>query len=150
MDRRSSGKEAPLRLARAPADDAGGRQPLDRLVVVAGLAQQLGGVLAEPGARPARRVARRAAELDRDAEQADRTLRARLLELRDHLPHAHQLGVQRLVEPEHRLQAAVVLAGEGLPLVARPRAEDLLDLPVRLAAGTLELLVDQVLAADAV
>ena len=43
-----------------------------------------------------------------------------------------------------------MLAGEGLPLVAPARAEDLLDLPVRLAPRALELLVEQVLAADAV
>src|SRR6476646_7939364 len=70
--------------------------------------------------------------------------------LDDHLARAHELRAQRLVELQHRLQAAVVLAGERLPLRARALHEDRLDLAVRLRAGTLELLRAQVLAADAV
>ena len=106
-------------------------------------------MLAEPGPGQAPRVARRARELHRHAELADRPLGARLVDLDDHLALAHELGLQHLVELEHRLQAAVVLAGERLPLVARPRREDRLELAVGVAAGRLELVLDQVLAADA-
>ena len=53
-----------------------------------------------------------------------------LLHLDHHLAGADQLRVERLVDVEHRLDAAVVLVVEGLPLVAacasgrprRPRA----------------------------
>ena len=43
--------------------------------------------------------------------------------------------LERLVEVEHRLQAAVVLAGERLPLRARALHEDRLHLAVRVGAG---------------
>src|SRR4051812_14350518 len=68
------------------AGPAGGRaghravrhQPADLVLAVAGGAQHLLGVLAQRRARKPVRVARRARELDRDAEHADRRLRARL------------------------------------------------------------------------
>ena len=65
------------------------------------------------------------------------------------LARAHELGVERLVEVEHRLEAAVVLAGERRPLVARPLREDRLDRALRLAARRVEVALDQVLAPDA-
>src|ERR671917_627490 len=80
---------------------------------------------------------------------AGRPLRTRLVDLDDHLARAHELGVERLVQLEHRLEAAVVLRGELAPLLARALAEDLLDLRVSLGAGAVELPLDQVLAADA-
>src|SRR3954447_14382272 len=146
--RRSSAKERALGLARRPRHRARLLERGDGLVVVAGVAQDTGGVLAQARAGRAVGVARRARELDRDAEQADGLPGPRLVELGDHLARPDQLGVQRLVEAEDGLQAAVVLAGEGRPVLARARLEDLLDLRVRLAAGALELLLDEVLAAD--
>src|SRR6185312_12283743 len=74
---------------------------------------------------------------------------ARLVELDHHLARAHELGLERLVEVEHRLQAAVVLGGEGAPLLARARVEYGGDLPVRLAARPRELVLDEILAPDA-
>ena len=71
-------------------------------------------------------VAGRAAELDRDAELAHRPLGAGLVELDDHLARAHELGVERLVELEHRLQAAVVLRRELPPTRRACAREDLL------------------------
>src|ERR671917_417029 len=79
---------------------------------------------------------------------AGRPLRTRLVDLDDHLARAHELGVERLVELEHRLEAAVVLRGELAPLLARALQEDPLDLGVRVGARRLELVLDQVLAAD--
>src|SRR5205085_3948667 len=99
--------------------------------------------------REAGDVARGAAELDRDPDLAHRALRAGLGDLDDHLTLAYELGGERLVELEQRLQAAVVLARERLPLVARARAEDLDDLGVRVGARPLELRGDQILSADA-
>ena len=131
---------------------AGDRARLDErrdvVVAVAERREHLVGVLAE--ARPGLLdLAGRARQLDRRAEQLDRLLRARLVELDDHLARAHELAVERLVETQHRLQAAVVVRRELLPLGARLLQEDALDLRVRLRAGRLELLLDQVLAADA-
>ena len=68
----------------------------------------------------------------------------RLLHLDHHLAGPDQLRVERLVEVEHRLDAAVVLVVEGLPLVAGARAEDLGDLAPGVGARRLELLLDQV------
>ena len=86
------------------------------LLVVAGGAQHLLGVLAQRRAGHAVVLAGGAVELDGDAELANPALDARLVERDDHLALAHQLGGERLVEVEQRLQAAVVLAGEPLPL----------------------------------
>ena len=83
------------------------------------------------------------------AEQAHRTLGARLVELGDHGALAYQVGGQRLVEVEHRLEAAVVLGRERAPLLARALHEDALDLAVGGRARGLELLLDQVLPAHA-
>ena len=74
---------------------------------------------------------------------------AGLVELHHHLARAHELRVERLVEVEHRLEAAVVIRGELAPLLARALEEDPLHLGVRLRARRLELLLDQVLAPDA-
>ena len=73
-----------------------------------------------------------------------------LLHLDHHLAGADQLRVERLVDVEDRLDAAVVLVVEGLPLVAGARAEDLGDLAPGLRAGRLELLLDQVGPVDPV
>ena len=114
---------------------------------VAGGLQHLVGVLAERRAG-ALRAARGAAELDREAEQPDGLARAGLVELDDHLALAHQLRLERLVELENRLEAAVVLGGELAPLVPRAPCEHRHDLPMGLGPGRLELMLDQVLAAD--
>ena len=53
------------------------------------------------------------------------SLAPRLVERHDHLPRPDQLGIERLVEVEHRLQAAVVLGCERAPLLARALPEDL-------------------------
>ena len=74
---------------------------------------------------------------------------ARLLDLDDHLARAHELGLQRLVELQHRLEAAVVLVVERPPLGAGALREHRLDLAVHVRADGLELALDQVLAADA-
>ncbi len=81
-------------------------------------------MLAELRPRRPGGVTRGPAELDRHAEQLDRALGSRLGELHDHLPRRHQVGLQRLVESEDRLQAAIVLGGEGPPLIASALAED--------------------------
>jgi hypothetical protein len=56
--------------------------------------------------------------------------------------------VQRLVEVEHGLQAAVVLGREGAPLLAGALGEDLLDRSVRVAPRAGDLVLDEVLAPD--
>ena len=67
----------------------------------------------------------------------------------DHLARAHQLRVERLVEAEHRLQAAVVLRRRTPCHSSRVRSrEQRLHLGVRVRARALELLLDQVLAPD--
>ena len=76
-----------------------------------------------PGARAG--SAGRPAQLDRRPEQLDRPFGAGLRDLDDHLSRRDQLGVERLVELEHRLQAAIVLGGELAPLLARAAREDL-------------------------
>ena len=81
------------------------------------------------GAGPGR-VAGGAAQLHRQAELADRA-ELRLVDLDDHLARPDQLGVERLVEVEDRLDAAVVLVVEGAPLVAGAGAEDRGDLAPR-------------------
>ena len=86
-------------------------------------------------------------ELDREAELLD-LAHLGLLVADHHLALAHQLGLERLVEVEDRLDHRVVLVVEGLPLGAALRLEDLRDLAVGVRAGLLELLLDQVLAAD--
>src|SRR3712207_7443463 len=58
-------------------------------------------------------------------------------ELDHHLPLTHQLGVQGLVEVQDGLQAAVVLGGEGAPLLPRAVEEDPLDFVMGLGAGRL-------------
>ncbi len=58
-------------------------------------------------------------------------LYAGLIERDDHLALLHQLGVERLVQIEHRLQAAVVLGGELRPFGTRAALEDLHDLLMR-------------------
>ena len=83
------------------------------------------------------------------AEQAHRADLG-LLHLDHHLARADQLGVERLVEVEDRLDAAVVLVVERPPLVAGAGAEDLRDLSPGVGARRLELLLDQVGAIDAV
>ena len=94
-------------------------------------------------------LARGARQLDGDAQLAYLTLSAGLVQLDDHLARAHELGGQRLVELEQGLQAAVVLGGERLPVGPGTSLEDLGHLCVRLRAGMLELLGDELLAADA-
>ena len=76
-------------------------------------------VLAERRAGRARRVARACARASPGRRAAARARGARLVELGDHLARADELGVERLVELEHGLQAAVVLGGERRPLGAR-------------------------------
>ena len=75
-----------------------------------------------PGRRAAVRVGGRGREPDRVAEQR----------ARDHPARADVLVGQRLVELEHRLDAAVVLGVERLPLGARALRADRLDLDVGL------------------
>ena len=75
--------------------------------------------------------------------------RARLVQLHHHLARLYELAVECLVEVEDGLEAAVVVAGELVPLVARALQEDALHLGVRHRAGALELLLDQVLAPHA-
>ena len=75
--------------------------------------------------------------------------RAWLVELDDHLARAHERGVERLLELEHRLQAAVVLGRERRPLRARAGGEDRLDLAVGRGRRRVELALEQVLAPDA-
>ncbi len=94
-------------------------------------------------------LAGRPAELDRHAQLADRarstpgwSISTTILAL------AHQLRAERLVQLQDRLQAAVVLAREGLPLLTGAPPEDLLHLCVRRRAGVLELRRDQLLVAD--
>src|SRR5262249_59788456 len=82
-------------------------------------------------------------------EEAHRPRRAGLVELDDHLARADELGIERLVEVQDGLQAAVVLGGEGAPLLAAAPGEDLLDLAMGVAARCGELLLDEVLAPDA-
>ena len=105
-------------------------------------------VLAENRSGPLR-SAGRPPQLDRHAELAHGPLGARLIELHDHLSRAHELRVERLVQVEQRLEAAVVVRRELRPLVARAPEEDPLHLGVRLGAGRVELALDQVLAPDA-
>ena len=85
------------------------------------------GVLAEAGAGRPHRVGGRAAQLDRHPEQPHGPVGSRLVELDDHLPRRDQIAVERLVEPQHRLQAAVVLGAERAPLLTGARGEDLAD-----------------------
>ena len=73
-----------------------------------------------------------------------------LLDLDHHLARADQLRVERLVDVEDRLDAAVVLVVEGLPLLAGAGAEDLGDLAPGVGAGRVELRLDQVGALDPV
>ncbi len=70
--------------------------------------------------------------------------RAWLADLDDHPARVHQLALERLLELEDRLQAAVVLGAELLPLRARALAEDPLELRVGLRSRRLELRADQV------
>jgi hypothetical protein len=72
-----------------------------------------------------------------------------LVELHHHLPGPDELRVERLVQVEHRLEAAVVLGRELGPLVARAPEEDPLHLCVRFGPRRVELALDQVLPADA-
>ena len=132
-----------------PATAPASTQPRDLLGRVAERRQHRLGVLPQRRTGRAPRVARRARELDRHAEQPHRALGAGLVDLHDHLARAHELGVERLVEAEHRLEAAVVLARERGPLVARAAREDRLDLALGLRAARVELALDQVLAPDA-
>ena len=130
-----------------PAIGARTEQLHDLLGAEAGLVQHLLGVLAERRGRGVD-CPRGAGELHRDAQLPHRP-QVRLLPLDDHLALADELGVERLVDVEHRLDHRVVLVVEGLPLGAGPRAEDLRDLRPRLRAVAVELLGDQVLALDA-
>ena len=91
-------------------------------------------------------VAGRARELHRNTELPHR--HAALLDLHDHLARPHQLRLERLVELQDRLQAAVVLRRELEPLGACARAEDPLHLAVDLRAGQLELRRHEILAPD--
>ena len=134
--------------ARRAGGGAGLQHRRDLLGRVAGLAQDLLGVLAE-GRRRAGRVAGGAAHLHREAELAHRA-EPGLLDLDHHLARPDQLRVERLVEVEDRLDAAVVLVVEGEPLVAGAGAEDLGDLAPGVGARRLELLLDQVGAVGAV
>src|SRR5688572_25266820 len=104
-------------------------------------------VLAEHGPRCAQAPGR-ARHLDRHAELLDARCPG-LIELDDHLACPHELRFERLVQVEHWLEAAVVLRGELAPLLARALEEQALDLRVRLRARRLELLLDQVLAPNA-
>src|SRR5689334_8663747 len=96
-----------MRELRGPGGGAGLDHRRDLLGRVPGLGEGLLGVLAEGGRRPGR-VPRRAAELDRDSKLADGP-EVRLLHLDDHLAGPDELRVERLVEVEDRLDAAVVL-----------------------------------------
>jgi hypothetical protein len=95
-------------------------------------------------------VARSPAEFDGNAEQLDRALRPRLRELHHHLAGGNQLRGQRLLEAEHRLQAAVVIGGEGAPLVARARQKDRRDLGVGLRVRPVKRVVGEIRATHAV
>ena len=79
-----------------------------------------------------------------------RTRDAGLNELDDHLARAHELGLERLAEVEHRLEAAVVLGRELPPLVPRMRGEDLLHGTVRVGTGPLKRAVQEVRPLDPV
>src|SRR5690348_3086281 len=137
--------------ARGSGRRAGRRAALDQrrdlVVGIARLAQHLLGVGAEhwTGALWTTRSTR---ELDRHAKLLD-TFGTGLVELHGHVASAHELGVERLVELEHGLEAAVDLRRERLPLVARALEEDPLHLAVRVRPWRLELLLDQILALDA-
>ncbi len=89
-----------------------------------------------------------AGELDRESELADLAETGLLVGDR-HLALAHELGLERLVELEDRLDHRVVLVVEGSPLLTGPRPEDLGDLAVRVRSVPLELLLDQVLPSHA-
>ena len=103
------------------------------------------GVLTERRARPAGR-ARRPRELDGNPELSHWAGGSWLVERQHHLARADELRLERLVEVEHRLEAAVVGGAELRPLVAAARGEDGLDLGVRGRAGAFELPLDDVLA----
>src|SRR6185437_6313836 len=68
-----------------------GQQLGDLLRAVAGAKQHLLGVLAQRRSGQARVIARRALELDREAEQPHGALGAGLVDLDDHLALAHEL-----------------------------------------------------------
>src|SRR5947209_4851790 len=110
------------------------------------LSQHLIGVFSEGGAGSTRGLGRRTAQLEGRSEEPDGPLSSRLDQLDNHLPRAHEVRGQRLVEIEHRLQAAVVLGGKLLPLGARARGEDLTDGAMRLRARRIEGVVDEILA----
>ena len=73
-----------------------------------------------------------------------------LVDLDHHLPRPDQLRVERLVDVEDRLDAAVVLVVEGSPLLARAAPEDLGDLAPAVRARRVELALDQVGPLDTV
>ena len=82
--------------------------------------------MCSPSAGPGARVASPGVRLSLTGTPSSLTGRSApgLGELHHHLARRHQLGVQRLVELQHRLQAAVVLGGERAPLLAGARGED--------------------------
>src|SRR6202035_5144990 len=132
-----------------PRRGAGLQQVRDLRLGVARREQRFLGVLAERRPGKAAVLAGSAGQLDRNSELANGPLGARLLELHHHLTLAHELGLERLVELEQRLQAAVVAARELLPVRAGAALENLPHLVVRGGAGPLELLRHEVLALDA-
>ena len=142
--RRNEPRTDPAGPATAPAC----MQRRDLLVAEPGRGEHLAGVLAEPGTRRPDRVGGGPAQLDRRPEQLHRLGGPGLIKLDDHLAGGHELGAERLVELEHRLEAAVVLGGELAPLLTGPRGEDLGDGAVRVGAGRVERMIDEVLAAD--
>ena len=68
------------------------------------------------------------------AQQPHRLLGAGLIDLHHHLARAHELGVERLVEVQHRLQAAVVPRRELRHSLARALEEDALHLGMGVGA----------------
>src|SRR5450759_4073343 len=104
---------------RRPRGRSGCQQLGHLFLRVAGGEQDGLGVLAERRAGQARMLAGRTRQLDRYAELADSPLDSGLVDLDHHAALAHERGVERLVELEHGLQAAVVLRGERLPVGSR-------------------------------
>src|SRR5205807_10356562 len=100
--------EAPARPRGRTRDGARLLQRLDLVRWVAERLQHLVRVFAERWTGTLR-PARRPIQLDGHPELPDGSIGAGLIELDDHLARADQVRVERLVEIEDRLEAAVVL-----------------------------------------
>jgi hypothetical protein len=103
MSARAARDERAAHGLRRTRDRPGGVQRGELVGRVPGRRQDLVGVLAQLRPGRAGGVAGRAAELHRDSQELDRALGPGLGKLHHHLARGDEFGVQRLVEPEHRL-----------------------------------------------